>query len=226
MADHQRIPVDIALYAIADPARCQGRPLDMLSRDAMAGGASVIQYRNKSADIRTMIEQARAIAEAIEGSGVPFIVNDRVDVVLAVDAAGVHLGQEDMPAADARNILGDDAIIGLSIKTEDEARRAPLEILDYVFIGGVFQTSSKDNPDAIGVAGWKSLADIIRSRDPNIPVGAIAGIDESNITEIVSAGADGVAIISAIFMAEDVEDTTRVLRQSIDRATIQMTSET
>lgn len=216
MASRRRIPVDISLYAIADPARCNGRPVDALSRDAMAGGASLIQYRDKSADIRSMIAQARAIAEAIAGSNVPFIVNDRVDVALAANADGVHLGQDDMPAADARMVMGDSAIIGLSIKTQDEARNAPLEILDYVFIGGVFGTSSKDNPDAIGTAGWQRLAAIIRKRDPLIPIGAIAGIDESNIVDILSAGADGVAIISAIFMADDVEDSTRVLRQLVD----------
>ena len=192
--------------------------MDELSSDAVAGGASLIQYRDKSDDVRTMIKRSREIAEAIEGSGVPFIVNDRVDVALAVDAAGVHLGQEDIPAADARNILGDEAIIGLSIKTAAEAESAPLEILDYVFIGGVFPTSSKTNPCAIGVSGWRQLAEIIRGRDPDIPVGAIAGIDKSNIEEIVSAGADGVAIISAIFMADDVEDASRVLRQRADRA--------
>ena len=218
MVSRQRTAVDILLYAIADPEWCNGRHLDALSRDAMAGGASLIQYRDKSNNVRAMIRRSREIAKAIEGSGVPFIVNDRVDVALAVDAAGVHLGQEDMPVADARKILGEKAIIGLSIKTAEEAKAAPLEILDYVFVGGVFQTSSKNNPSAIGVSGWKQLAAIIRGRDPEIPVGAIAGIDESNIEEIVSAGADGVAIISAIFMADDVEDTTRVLRQLADQA--------
>ena len=213
MDSRKRTTVDILLYAIADPEWCNGRPLDELSRNAAAGGASLIQYRDKSDDVRAMIKRSREITKAIEGSGVPFIVNDRVDVALAVDAAGVHLGQEDMPAADARKILGDEAIIGLSIKTTEEAQSAPLEILDYVFVGGVFPTSSKNNPSAIGVSGWKRLAEIIRGRDPEIPVGAIAGIDESNIEEIVSAGADGVAIISAIFMADDVEKASRVLRQ-------------
>ena len=218
MSERWRRQVDISLYAIADPERCRGRPLDRLSRNAISGGASLIQYRDKSDDIRTAIGRARAIAAATEESGVPLIVNDRVDVAMAVGAAGVHLGQEDMPAEDARSILGDDAIIGLSIKTIEEARSAPLEILDHVFVGGVFETSSKVNPDAIGVAGWRHLAEILRDRDPGIPVGAIAGIDESNITEILSAGADGVAIISAIFMADDVEVSTRTLRQIIDQA--------
>ena len=218
MSNRRRKPADILLYAISDPQWCNGRPLDALSRDAVAGGASLIQYRDKSDNVRAMIKRSREIAKAIAGSGVPFIVNDRVDVALAVDAAGVHLGQEDMAATDARKILGDEAIIGLSIKTAKEAESAPLEILDYVFVGGVFPTSSKNNPSAIGVSGWKQLAENIRARDPEIPVGAIAGIDESNIEEILSAGADGVAIISAIFMADDVEAATRILRQRADQA--------
>ena len=218
MTERRRVPVDISLYAIADPARCNGRPLDQLARDAMAGGASLIQYRDKSAEVRAMIGQARAIADAIDGSGVPFIVNDRVDVAQAADADGVHLGQQDMPAADARSIMGEEAIIGLSVKTEEEARDAPLAILDYVFIGGVFQTSSKDNPEPIGVDGWQRLAGMIRNRDPEIQIGAIAGINEGNVAEIIAAGADGIAVISAIFTAENVEDNTRVLRQIVDQA--------
>ena len=218
MHSRARNPVDISLYAIADPARTRGRPLDILTRDAMAGGASLIQYRDKAAPARTMLEQERAIGEAIEGSGVPLIVNDRVDIAFAAGADGVHLGQDDLPPADARDMLGDRAIIGLSIKTPEDARQAPLEDLDYVFIGGVFQTASKDNPVAIGVEGWKALAAIIRQRDPEIPIGAIAGIDESNIAEMIAAGADGVAVISAIFMADDVEDATRVLRQTVEHA--------
>ena len=218
MNSRQRNPVDISLYAIADPERSHGRPLDVLCRDAMAGGASLIQYRDKKAGTRTMVDRAHAIAEAIEGSGVQLIINDRVDVALAVLADGVHLGQKDLPAKAAREILGDSAIIGLSVKTEEDARSAPLDVLDYVFIGGVFQTSSKDNPDAIGLAGWQALAQIIRGRDADIPIGAIAGIDESNIADMIAAGADGVAVISAIFMADDVEDAARGLRHRVEHA--------
>jgi thiamine-phosphate pyrophosphorylase len=218
MTKRQKNPVDITLYAIADPSRCMDRPLDLLANDAMAGGASLIQYRDKQASTREMYERALEINEALWDGDVPLIINDRADIAFATDAAGVHLGQEDLFASDAREILGELAIIGLSIKTEEDARSAPLDDLDYVFIGGVFQTASKDNPTAIGVDGWKQLAAIIRQRDPDIPIGAIAGIDESNIAELIAAGADGVAVISAIFMAENVEDATRSLRQAIEDA--------
>jgi thiamine-phosphate pyrophosphorylase len=218
MTKRQKNPVDITLYAIADPTRSMDRPLDLLAHDAVAGGASLVQYRDKHSSTRAMYEQALEINEALWSSNVPLIINDRADIAFAVGAEGVHLGQDDLFPSDAREILGEQAIIGLSVKTIEEAHAAPLDDLDYVFIGGVYQTESKDNPTAIGVDGWKERAAIIRARDPKIPIGAIAGIDASNIAELIAAGADGIAVISAIFMADQVEDATRVLRQVIDDA--------
>ncbi|HSM39465.1 MAG TPA: thiamine phosphate synthase [Afifellaceae bacterium] len=218
MTKRQKNPVDISLYAIVDPNRSLGRPLDLLARDAMSGGATLIQYRDKQSTSRGMYEQALEITEALWGSEVPLIVNDRADIAFAVGAAGVHLGQDDLIPSDARELLGDNAIIGFSVKTVEEAHTAPLDDLDYVFIGGVFDTASKDNPAAIGIEGWKERAAIIRARDPDIPIGAIAGIDENNVADLFAAGVDGVAVISAIFMSDDAEDATRVLRQIIDDA--------
>jgi len=218
MTKRQKNPVDISLYAIVDPNRSLGRPLDLLARDAMSGGATLIQYRDKQSTSRGMYEQALEITEALWGSEVPLIVNDRADIAFAVGAAGVHLGQDDLIPSDARELLGDDAIIGFSVKTVEEAHTAPLDDLDYVFIGGVFDSASKDNPTAIGIDGWKERAAIIRARDPDIPIGAIAGIDEKNVADLFAAGVDGVAVISAIFMSDDAEDATRVLRQIIDDA--------
>ena len=209
-------PVDITLYGIVDPLWCDGRPVDIVAQHAMAGGASVIQYRDKTASTRTMIEQARDLKAALWGSHVPLIINDRVDVAQAIDAQGVHLGQDDMHPEDARTILGDHAIIGMSVKTPEEAGTVPLASVDYVFIGGVFETASKDNPASIGLTGWIELAEIIRARKPGMPIGAIAGINESNVADVIAAGADGVAAISAICMARNVEDKTRVLRQLIE----------
>ena len=210
-------PVDITLYAIADPDHCRNRDLPSLARDAMAGGASLVQYRDKMASTKLMVERARGIVEALEGSGVPLIVNDRVDVAQAAGAAGVHLGQDDMAPADAREILGRDAIIGLSVKAPAEARAVPVDVIDYVFVGGVFNTASKkDNPAGIGLAGWKSRAEIVRKKAPHMPVGAIAGIGADNVADVIAAGADGVAMIAALFMEDDVEDATRIVRQLIE----------
>jgi thiamine-phosphate pyrophosphorylase len=210
--------VDISLYAILDPARARGRPLPDLARQAVAGGATLIQYRSKAGTTLAMVEEARAIKAALAGTGAPLIVNDRVDVALASGADGVHVGQEDMNPADARRLLGEGAIIGLSVKTEEEARAAPVELLDYVFVGAVFDTASKDNPVPIGVGGWGRRAAILRERAPDLAVGAISGVDATNAGDLIAAGADGVAVISAISMADDVEAAARELRHVVDEA--------
>jgi thiamine-phosphate pyrophosphorylase len=169
-----------------------------------------------------MVDEARAIKAALAASRVPLIINDRVDVALAAGAAGVHVGQDDMDPADARRLLGPDAIIGLSIKTLAQARAAPIEYLDYVAIGGVFATSSKDNPDPpIGLDGLKSIAQAIRARSPALPIGAIAGIDAIKAGDVIAAGADGIAVISALSLAPDPEQAAKGLRGIVDRALAQ-----
>jgi thiamine-phosphate pyrophosphorylase len=150
---------------------------------------------------------------------VPLLINDRVDVALAAGADGVHVGQDDMAVADARALLGPQAIIGLSIKTVAQAEAAPLELLDYVCVGGVFATTSKDNPDPpIGLTGLRRIVDVFRARQAGFPVGAIAGIDAGNAAETVAAGADGVAVISTLSLAPDPTAATRALRQVLDAA--------
>ncbi|MEM9278629.1 MAG: thiamine phosphate synthase [Pseudomonadota bacterium] len=197
-------PVDISLYGIVDPERSLGRPLDELAKISAENGVTLIQYRDKKNDIRKMIGNAEAIRDALAGTGVPLIINDRVDVALASGADGVHLGQQDMTVEHARKLLGPDAIIGLSIKTVEEAEACPVDTIDYAFVGGVFITQSKDNPTAIGIDGWMERANIIKNKEPDIPIGAIAGIDASNAQQLVDAGCDGIAVISSIYMAEDV----------------------
>ena len=183
------------------------------------GGATLVQLRDKHRTTRDMVQAAKAIKRALAPLGVPFLVNDRVDVALAADADGVHLGQDDMAIEDARLLLGSHAIIGMSIKTSEQAARAPVEHLDYVCIGGVFATSSKDNPDPpIGISGLKSIFSVIRERDPDLPIGAIAGIDASNAGAAVAAGADGVAVISALSLAPDPQAAARGLREIVDGA--------
>jgi thiamine-phosphate pyrophosphorylase len=166
-----------------------------------------------------MVERARAIKAALAPSRVPFLINDRVDVALAAAADGVHVGQDDMDAADARRLLGRDAIIGLSIKTLNQVAAAPIDVLDYVCIGGVFVTASKDNPEPpIGLAGLRRIVAAMRSRAPELPAGAIAGIDESNAEGAIAAGADGVAVISALSLAAEPGAAARRLRRIVDDA--------
>ncbi|MEA2991770.1 MAG: thiamine-phosphate pyrophosphorylase [Alphaproteobacteria bacterium] len=214
--------VDLRLYALVDPERAGPWPLADLARRVAAGGATLAQLRDKHAGTRAMVDEARAIKAALAASRVPLIINDRVDVALAAGAAGVHVGQDDMDPADARRLLGPDAIIGLSIKTLAQARAAPIEYLDYVAIGGVFATSSKDNPDPpIGLDGLKSIAQAIRARSPALPIGAIAGIDAIKAGDVIAAGADGIAVISALSLAPDPEQAAKGLRGIVDRALAQ-----
>ncbi len=211
--------VDLRLYALLDPERAGGHDLAELGKQVVAGGATLVQLRDKHGSTRRLIEEARAIKAALAPTRVPVLVNDRVDVALAAGADGVHVGQDDMAAADARRLLGASAVIGLSIKTMAEAEAAPLEMLDYVCVGGVFVTTSKDNvATPIGVAGLKTILARLRARAPDFPMGAIAGIDETNAGEVVAAGADGIAVISALSLAPDPADAARRLRGIVDRS--------
>jgi len=216
--DPERKP-DLRLYAIVDPERAGGNPLPELAWLIAAGGATLVQLRDKHGDTRAMVEVARAIKANLEPMRVPLLINDRVDVALAAGADGVHLGQEDTAIADARRLLPADAIIGLSVKTAAQAEAAPIDLLDYAAIGGVFATSSKDNPDPpIGVEGLRHIARVFRRRCPDLPLCAIAGIDETNARSIIAAGVDGVAVISALSLAASPADAARELRGIVDAA--------
>jgi thiamine-phosphate pyrophosphorylase len=209
--------VDLRLYALVDPDVSGGHDLAGLSRKVVQGGATLLQLRDKTGSTLRMIEEARAIKQALAGTFVPLLINDRVDVALASGADGVHVGWDDMPVADARRLLGREAIIGLSIKTAEQAAKAPLDLLDYVCIGGVFQTSSKDNKEPpVRPEGFAKLSALVRARAPNMPVGAIAGIDHSNAASVIAAGADGIAVISALSAAPDPADAAKRLRAIVD----------
>jgi len=173
--------------------------------------------RAKHSETRALIEEARAIKRALARFAVPFVVNDRVDVAMAAGAHGVHLGQDDMAVEDARRLLGSNAIIGLSIKSVAEAQAAPLDLVDYVGSGGVYPTSSKQQKNApIGPAGLARIIAALRRRAPDLPVCGIAGIDASNAAEVIAAGADGVAVISALSLVPSPETAARQLREIVD----------
>lgn len=208
-------PVDLRLYGILDGERLAGLDLPALAARSVAGGATLLQFRDKTGDTRRMIEGARAIRAAI-GSGAPLLVNDRVDVALASGAAGVHLGRTDMAPADARRLLGPAAIIGITIKDETDLAGLDPAIVDYGCIGGVFATSSKANADP--PIGLGRLALLRRQAGFRLPVGAIAGIDLGNAAPCIGAGADGVALIAALYLVADVAATARAFRHAIDGA--------
>jgi thiamine-phosphate pyrophosphorylase len=210
--------LDLRLYAIVDPEQSGGHPLPELARMVAAGGATLVQLRDKKSDTRDVIELARAVKAALPPD-VPLIVNDNVDVAIAAGADGVHLGQDDQNVVEARERLGPLPFIGLTVQTLDHARAAPLAIIDYVGIGGVFATSSKNNPrPPIGTAGLHAIIDVFRYRIGNFPACAIAGITKDNAADVIAAGADGVSVISALSRAPDPIAAARELRVVVDAA--------
>ena len=211
--------IDLRLYALVDPDTSGGREFDELAELVVGGGATLVQLRDKHGDTGVLVERARALKTALAPFGVPLLINDRVDVALACGAEGVHVGQTDMAVADARRLLGRNALIGLSIKTEEQAQGAPLDLLDYVGIGGVFTTTSKKTAAApIGIDGLARATGIIRSRAQGFPVCAIAGITAENASQTIAAGADGVAVISALSLAADPKAAAAKMRAVVDAA--------
>lgn len=168
-------------------------------KHAIAGGVTMVQIREKHGDVRTFIERARAVKAVMQGSGVPLIINDRVDVALAVDACGVHLGQSDMPVADARRLLGHDKLLGLSVESEEQLLEAQSFAVDYLGVSAIFATPTKTNTvKHWGIEGLTKAVEL-----SNLPLVAIGGINDSNIKSVVDTGVDGIALVSAISAVSD-----------------------
>ncbi len=208
--------VDYRLYLVTDAGLSRGRPSVQVVAAAIRGGVTVVQYREKAGTAREMIEEARAIRDLCAAAGVPFIVNDRVDVALAVDADGVHVGQDDLPAATARRLIGPDRILGVSAGSPEEALRAQEDGADYIGASPIFSTPTKpDAPPPMGVEGLGRLAAAVR-----VPVVGIGGLNAANAAAIIGAGAVGVAVVSAIVAADDVEAAARAVRRVVDAAAV------
>lgn len=212
--------VDLRVYALLDPQVTPRDEIPRLCERLIAGGATLLQVRDKLGASREQVALACSVIEAARGR-VPVLINDRVDVALAAGADGVHLGQDDMDPQSARQLLGDHAIIGLTVKSVQQAQAAPPDLIDYICIGGVFATGSKDNPDPpIGLVGLRTVVASFRACAGDMPAGAIAGIDASNAADVIAAGADGVAVISALAHADDPEAATCALRKIVDDALV------
>jgi thiamine-phosphate pyrophosphorylase len=224
VTDHPRLAMeqlDLRLYAILDPEHAGGHRLPDLARAVAAGGATIVQLRDKVSDMATTVQTARAIKAALPDD-VPLIINDRVDVALAAEADGVHLGPEDMSVLEARRLLGPGPFIGLSVKSVAQAWGVPLGPVDYVGIGGVFGTTSKNNPNPpIGVEGLRSIVRVFHDRIGNFPTCGIAGINAHNAAAVIAAGADGVAVISALSHQPDPAEAARTLRAIVDAELLQ-----
>ena len=193
------------LYIILDPSVCPARPLVEVLTAAAEAGASLFQYRNKTASMKEAYVEVLALRQAAAKAGVLFIVNDRCDLALAVDADGVHLGQGDLPLDLARKVMGPDKLIGISTHNPDQVREATAGKPDYLGFGPIFKPGSKQDHDpVVGLEGLRAM----RRLTP-LPVFAIGGIQIDQVGEVMKAGADGVAIISAVLKAADIGEAVR-----------------
>lgn len=190
---------DLSLYLIADQEFCRAGGMEEIVASAIAGGVTMVQLRGDRADLRRLLEDALMLRALTARHGIAFVVNDHIDIALAAKADGVHVGQADMPAPFARQLLGRDRIVGLSVTKADELDTIDTALVDYVGLGPVFPTGSK--ADAAPALGLGTFAEI-RRRIP-VPVVAIGGIHAGNAADIIGAGADGIAVLSAICSAAD-----------------------
>lgn len=198
------------LYLVTDDQQDLATLTSVVAQ-AVAGGVTMVQVREKHGDVRAFIERAQAVKDILRGTGVPLIINDRVDVALAVDADGVHLGQSDMPAVLARQLIGEDKLLGLSIENEQQLIEAESLPLDYLGLSAIFTTPTKtDIKKAWGIDG---LAMAIAQS--SYPIVAIGGINAANLEAVVETGVDGIALVSAICHADSPRDAAAVLRQQL-----------
>jgi thiamine-phosphate pyrophosphorylase len=202
------------VYLVTDRGLCRNRPLQDIVLQAIQGGAAYVQLREKEMSTRDFVEEALAVKKLLAPRQVPLIINDRIDVALAVGAEGIHIGQEDMPYAMARRLLGEKAIIGLSVETWADVEAAESLAVAYIGVSPVFDTPTKtDTKEPWGLEGLKKIKSFSRH-----PLVAIGGINETNARDVVAAGADCLAVVSAICSASDPVAATINLKNRIDSA--------
>ncbi len=201
---------DLLLYAVTDRRWLGGRRLADQVEEALKGGVTFVQLREKDLDEERFLEEAKEIKELCRRYQVPFVINDNVDIAQAVDADGVHVGQSDMEAGDVRARLGQDKIIGVSAQTVEQALLAESRGADYLGVGAVFATGSKADASEMDHETVKAICQAV-----HIPVIAIGGITRENVGALAGTGVCGAAVISAIFAQEDVEEETRKLKEAV-----------
>jgi thiamine-phosphate pyrophosphorylase len=206
--------IDYSLYLVTDRGLARGRAMLDVVRAAVQGGVTCVQLREKTCDTREFIEEALAVKEFLRSRGVPLIINDRVDVALAVGADGVHLGQKDMPLVAARAIVTNTMLIGISAESEADAVAAEKDGADYLGVSPIFATPTKTDAAApLGLAGLQTIRRAVR-----LPLVGIGGLNRQNAAAVVRSGADGIAVVSAIVAAEDPEQAARELVRAVRSA--------
>ena len=197
---------DYSIYLVTDDGCLQGRALIDCVREALEGGVTLVQYRAKTASSAEMYAEALQLKALCDSFNVPLIINDRLDIAMAVGAAGVHLGQDDLPCAAARKLLGEDYLIGVSAHNPAEARAALLCGADYLGCGAVFGTATKADVQKLGTEGLAAIC-----KEKGLPVVGIGGVTADNYREVRAAGADGAAIVSGILAQPDIRATVKAI---------------
>lgn len=199
---------DLLLYAVTDRHWLEGRKLTDVVKESLEGGVTFLQLREKQLDDETFLEEAIELKELCREYKVPFVINDNVDIAIKMDADGVHVGQSDMEAGDVREKLGPDKIIGVSAQTVEQAVLAEKRGADYLGVGAVFPTGSKDDADDVSYETLKAICEAV-----SIPVIAIGGITKDNTPQLGGSGICGIAVISAIYAAKDIKAAAAELKE-------------
>lgn len=208
---------DPMLYLVIGPENCLQKSMFDVVKSAIRGGVTMIQYRNKHDDEDIQTTQVKELLSITRSKKIPLIVNDKISVAIASNADGVHLGQSDTDIKAAREFLGENAIIGLTVKNSAHIKSAPIKDLDYLGIGGVFPTSSKVNPaPPLGLNGLTALVTLAREVS-DLPLTAIAGIDGDNCEDVMNCGVDGIAIVSAICASDTPDATASILHNKLEK---------
>lgn len=195
------------LYAVTDRAWTGKQTLYEQVEAALKGGVTCVQLREKELDETAFLQEAKELCALCRRYGVPFLVNDNVEIAIACGADGIHVGQEDLAAGEVRRRVGENMILGVSVHTVEEACQAVRDGADYLGLGAVFPTSTKTDVEQMSNETLRAICDAV-----NVPIVAIGGINRGNILKLAGSGVDGVALVSAIFSAEDIEGTCRELR--------------
>jgi len=205
---------DLSLYLVTDRSLSLGRPLETVVEEAVKGGVTMVQLREKDASTQDFYNMAMRLKSILKPCNVPLIINDRLDIALACDAEGLHIGQKDMPYTVARKLLGKDKIIGLSVESVEDAIEANNLDVDYIGISPVFSTLTKtDTATALGLEGIREITRI--SGHPGVGIG---GINQTNAQDIIQAGANGISVVSAIMSAPDPRQSARQLKEIVNRS--------
>lgn len=204
--------IDYSVYLVTDRDLLKGRKLTEVIEEAILGGTSIVQLREKCASSLEFYEIAKEVKKVTNKYNVPLIINDRIDIALAIDASGVHLGQSDIPCSIARKILPKGKIIGVSAHNLKEAEKALKDGADYLGCGAIFNTSTKKDVTTLSYEGLKKITDNI-----DIPVVAIGGINENNIITLKGSGINGVAVVSSIIGKENVKGASEKLKELVKK---------